>query len=201
MAIRAVVFDIGGVLEFTPRTGWHTRWEEQLGLASGQMDALLWEVWKAGNVGRLSLAEVEQRIAEILGLDEAQLAAFMGDLWDEYCGTLNGELARYFAGLRPRYKTAILSNSFAGAREVEHARYQFGDLCDMLIYSHEEGLEKPDPRFYMLACERLGVEPQEIVFLDDVAGHVAAARALGIHAVLFQDTAQAIREIEALLRG
>jgi epoxide hydrolase-like predicted phosphatase len=199
MTIRAVIFDIGGVLELTPPTGWHTRWEGLLTLEPGQLDELLGDVWLAGNVGRLSLGEVERRIAATLGLDEAQLAAFMGDLWDEYCGTLNVELLDYFASLRPRYQTAILSNSFAGAREVEQARYRFADLCDMLIYSHEEGMEKPDPRFFMLACERLGVRPEEVVFLDDVAGHVAAARALGIHGILFESTDQAIREIEFCL--
>jgi putative hydrolase of the HAD superfamily len=123
----------------------------------------------------------------------------MADLWAEYLGTLNAELAAYFAGLRPRYKTAILSNSFVGAREKEQARYGFGDLCDLIVYSHEEGMQKPERRFYELACERLGVQPAEVVFLDDVEVCVAAARELGMHAILFRDTAQAIADLQACL--
>ena len=199
VAIRAVVFDIGGVLEFTPQTGWAGRWEEQLGLPPGGLGARLGEVWRAGSIGSISEAEVERRTGELLGLGRARLDAFMADLWAEYLGTLNAELAAYFAGLRPRYKTAILSNSFVGAREKEQARYGFGDLCDTIIYSHEEGMQKPEPRFYALACERLGVRPAESLFLDDVEVCVAAARACGMRAILFRDNAQAIADIEACL--
>ena len=125
----------------------------------------------------------------------------MHDLWTEYLGELNVELAAYFGSLRPRYQTAILSNSFAGARRKEQERYQFGELCDLIIYSHEEGIEKPDRRIFELTCERLGVQPEEIVFLDDFAPHVAAARELGIHAILFQNTNQAIGNIEERLQA
>lgn len=199
MTIRAVVFDIGGVLEITPSTGWAGRWEAQLGLPPGGLVAQLGEVWRAGSVGSISEADVERRTGELLGLDRAQVDAFMADLWTEYLGTLNAKLAAYFAGLRPRYRTALLSNSFIGAREREQARYGFGDLCDTIIYSHEEGMQKPEPRFYALACERLDVQPAEIIFLDDVEACVAAARAFGMHAVLFRDTAQAIADVEACL--
>ena len=199
MTIRAVVFDIGGVLELTPRTGWDRQWEAQLGLPPGGLAARLGEVWRAGSVGSISEADVERRTGEILGLDRARLDAFMADLWAEYLGTLNAELAAYFAGLRPRYQTALLSNSFVGAREREQARYGLGDLCDAIIYSHEEGMQKPEQRFYALPCARLGVQPEEIVFLDDVEVCVAAARAFGMQAILYRDNAQAITDIEACL--
>lgn len=199
MRIRAVVFDIGGVLERTPRTGWDDRWAARLGLELGELRERLRDVWSGGSLGTLSEAQVHQRTGEILGLDAAQVDAFMADLWAEYLGELNSELAAYFASLRPRFRTGILSNSFVGAREREQERYGFGDLCDVIVYSHEEGLEKPDPCFYALICERLGVEPNETIFLDDVAGHVAAARAHGMRAVLFTGTADTIATIEAIL--
>lgn len=201
MTIRAVVFDIGGVLEITPATGWPARWEAELQLQPGELSQRLGHVWQGGSLGTISEAEVEQSIGEMLGLDEERVAELMQDLWAEYLGTPNAELTAYFAGLRPRYQTAILSNSFVGAREKEHERYGFGDLCDLIIYSHEEGLAKPDRRIFELTCERLGVQPHEIVFLDDHPPHVAAARELGIHAILFQSTAQAIAEIEERLHA
>lgn len=201
MAIRAIVFDIGGVLEVTPATGWPAKWEAELQLQPGELEQRLQHVWRGGSLGTISEAEVEQSVGAILGLDQARVDALMQDLWTEYLGTLNVELADYFASLRPRYQTAILSNSFVGARRKEQERYQFGDLCDLLIYSHEEGIEKPDRRIFELACERLGVRPEEIVFLDDHPPHVAAARELGIHAILFQTTDQAIAEIEAWLQA
>jgi putative hydrolase of the HAD superfamily len=199
MTIRAVVFDIGGVLEITPLTGWQERWETKLGLKPGELDARLRSVWIDGSAGKISLLEVEKQVGASLGLDQAQIDAFMHDLWEEYVGTLNVELANYFASLRPRYKTAILSNSFAGAREKEQELYHFAEMCDLLIYSHEEGIKKPDRRIYELTCERLGVQPAEMVFLDDVEASVTAARELGIRAIRFKDTAQAIAGVQALL--
>lgn len=201
MTTRAVVFDIGGVLEMNPRTGWVERWETRLRLGPGGLEDRLAEVWAAGSLGHLSEAEVERRTGAILGIDRGQIKALMTDLWAEYLGTLNAELTAYFAGLRPRYRTAILSNSFVGAQEREQARYGFGDLCDLVVYSHEEGMRKPDRRIYALTCERLGVEPEESLFLDDVEEHVAAARAVGMHAILFQDNAQAIAAVEAWIEA
>jgi len=201
MTIRAVVFDIGGVLEITPDTGWGERWEARLHLKPGELNERLMDVWKDGSSGKISEVEVEQRIGEIMGMDQEQVEAFMADLWEEYLGELNIELATYFASLRPRYQTAILSNSFAGARGKEQERYQFAEMCDLIIYSHEEGIAKPDRRIYELTCERLGVQPAEMIFLDDVERCVAAARESGIHAILFQNTAQAIADIQACLQA
>jgi len=199
MSIRAVVFDIGGVLEITPRTGWEARWEGRLQLEPGGLVEQLRSVWLDGDVGTITEEEIEKRTGEILGLDQAQLDEFMNDLWDEYLGTLNIELATYFAALRPRYQTAIISNSFVGAREKEQEHYGFSDICDLIVYSHEVGIKKPNPRIFELACERLGIEPSEMVFLDDFEEAVKTARQLGIHGIIFRDNAQAIADIEALL--
>jgi epoxide hydrolase-like predicted phosphatase len=199
MAIRAVVFDIGGVLEITPDLGTGRRWEARLGLAAGEIDERLGDVWRGGSLGTITLDGVHQAIRDRLGLDERQLAAYMADLWREYLGTANTELIEYARQLRPRYRTGILSNSFVGARERERAAYGFEDLVDEIVYSHEVGMGKPDPRIYALAGARLGVRPGEMVFLDDADRCVAGAREAGLRAVRYRDNAQAIAEIEDLL--
>jgi putative hydrolase of the HAD superfamily len=88
-----------------------------------------------------------------------------------------------------------------GARSREQERYHFDDMTDLIIYSHEVGIAKPDKRIFELTCEQLGVQPEEMIFLDDAERHVIAARGLGIHAILFQETAQAIADIEACLQS
>jgi epoxide hydrolase-like predicted phosphatase len=201
MVIRAVVFDIGGVLEITPDLGVMRQWEARLGLPAGSMEARMRDAWAGGNIGAITEEEVHQAARERLGLDERQLAAFIADLWREYLGTPNTELIEYARQLRPRYRTGIVSNSFVGAREREQAAYGFEDLVDEIVYSHEAGMSKPDPRIYALACARLGVSAQETVFLDDVEACVAGARDVGMHAIRYQDNAQAIAEIETLLTG
>ncbi len=201
MTIRAVVFDIGGVLEITPRTGWVEKWETCLYLKPGELDERLMDVWRDGNSGTISEEEVEKSIGEIMGLDQGQVEAFMADLWEEYLGELNAPLAAYFSSLRPRYQTALLSNSFAGARSREQERYHFDEMTDLLIYSHEEGIAKPERRIFELTCERLGMQPAEIAFLDDVKPNVAAARELGLHAILFKETKEAIADVQACLQA
>jgi HAD superfamily hydrolase (TIGR01509 family) len=62
------------------------------------------------------------------------------------------------------------------------------------------GWPTPDPAIFKLTEERLGVEPHEIVFLDDHYGHVEAARACGWHAVLHRDTTRSIQEISKIIR-
>ncbi len=84
MAIRAVVFDIGGVLEITPRTGWGEKWEARLHLKPGELNERLMDVWKDGSSGNISEAEVEQSIGEIMEMDQGQVEALMADLWEEY---------------------------------------------------------------------------------------------------------------------
>jgi epoxide hydrolase-like predicted phosphatase len=164
------------------------------------MGALLVPAFRGGGTGEVTLPEVELRVAAAFGLGDPELAEFMGDVWAEYLGTLNTKLASYFAALRPRYLTGILSNSFVGAREREQAAYGFDDLCDVVVYSHEEGVEKPDPRCYLAATQRLGVRPDEAVFLDDTEACVAGARGVGMQAVLFSSTEKAIADLEDCLR-
>ena len=207
MAIRAVVFDIGGVLEVTPdpqMREFNVRWEAQFGLQLGELDermARMEHLWRAGSLGECTEADVERGLCEIVGLSEEQVDAYMAGMWKEYVGTLNVALADYFRGLRPRYLTGIISNSFVGAREREAAAYGFPELVDELVYSHEVGVGKPSPEVYRITCERLGVAPHEAVFLDDVPECVEAARDFGMRAVLFEENTQAIAAIEELLRS
>jgi putative hydrolase of the HAD superfamily len=86
-----------------------------------------------------------------------------------------------------------------GARRRERERYHFEALCDLVVYSHEEGIQKPDRRMYAIVCERLGVLPGEALFLDDREVCVEGARRAGMVGVRFRDNHQAMREIEAHL--
>jgi HAD superfamily hydrolase (TIGR01549 family) len=199
MSIEAVVFDIGGVLELTPSLGVTDMWESRLGLDPGDINKRMSDIWEGGGIGTVSEHDVHQAVTERLGLDEPRLEEFMGWIWREYLGSANTELIGYARALRPRYRTGILSNSFVGAREREQAAYGFEDLVDEIVYCHECGVSKPDPGIYALACERLQVKPAQVVFLDDYEPCVEGARRAGIHAVLYQDNAQAINDIEHLL--
>lgn len=124
-----------------------------------------------------------------------------GDLSFSAAGgrTLNSDLLHYVSSLRPAFRVALLSNSFAGARERDERAYGFSSHVDEVIYSHEEGLKKPDADFYLLACQRLEVEPPEVLFVDDREPCVAAARDLGMTAIRFTTEEQTMAAIESVL--
>ncbi|WP_329034059.1 HAD family phosphatase [Streptomyces sp. NBC_00178] len=199
MSRTCVVLDIGGVLELTPETGWVQRWEERLGLRPGTVHERMGDVWKAGSVGTISEQEVHDQVGRRLGLDGSEVHAFMTDLWTEYLGTPNEELIAYVRALRGRCRLGILSNSFVGARQRETALYGFDELVDRIVYSHETGIEKPDPRAFEALCGVLDVRPEVCLLIDDFAVNVEAARAAGMQAFLFEDNARTIARIEAHL--
>jgi epoxide hydrolase-like predicted phosphatase len=205
MTIRAVVFDIGGVLERVEDEAWPeiwiARWEHRMSLPAGHAKAALAEHEPAGELltGEVSEAQMRGMWAGALGLDDERAHQMMAEMWDAYCGELDLEMRDFAAGLRSTYATAILSNSVNGARREEQQRFGFEDLVDVIVYSHEVGLAKPDPAIFRLTEERLGVESHEIVFLDDHERHVGAARACGWHAVWHRDTTASIQEISRIV--
>jgi HAD superfamily hydrolase (TIGR01509 family) len=196
--IRAVVLDIGSVLEVIDDALFPEPFELRHGLAPGSVAAAC--DWPADPmIGGMTEAGMREHWKQRLGLTDAQADELMTDQWRWYCGTLDHELFDWFAGVRGRgLKAGIVSNSGPGAREAER-HFGFEGIVDDLVYSHEVGLMKPDPAIFHLAASRLGVEPHEIVFLDDVQVCVDAARAAGWHAVLHQETARSIAEMERII--
>jgi HAD superfamily hydrolase (TIGR01509 family) len=201
--IRAVVFDIGGVLERVDdyETVLGAAWRERLGMSPETFVAALAAIDPGGlsETGEMSESEWADRSANCLGLSPGQRQEFLADVWDWYCGELDAELMAFAASLRPRVRTAIISNSADGARREELSRYAFDEFFDPIIYSHEVGMAKPDPAIFELAISLLAVAPAEMIFVDDVPGHVDTARGLGIRAILHRSTPDTIAEISSLL--
>ncbi|GCE51166.1 2-haloacid dehalogenase/putative hydrolase of the HAD superfamily [Thermosporothrix hazakensis] len=89
---------------------------------------------------------------------------------------LHHELATFLHSLRPRYKVALLSNAWSEARSDFNRLFHLDRFVDLQIFSAEEGLAKPDERIYRLALTRLGVAPEETLFLDDRLENILAAQ-------------------------
>lgn len=198
MAIRAVVFDIGGVLEVIDDDVFPAPAETRLGLAPGAVAGGLAGLPGDAVTGGVTEAEIRAEWQRTLDLDDAQVDELVEDFWRWYVGTIDRPLLDWFAAQRGPRLTAILSNSGPGARERERP-HGFEGVTDDIVYSHEVGLAKPDPAAYALSTRRLGVEPHEVVFLDDVEANVEAARDFGWQAVLHTDAATSIRELERII--
>lgn len=198
MAIKAVVFDIGGVLEVIDDSTSPGPWCERHNVSKERLDAaFVFPLDPA--IGEMSQEEVLAHLQRELDLTDEQVAELDADQWRWYIGTLDRALYDWFAGLRDRgLRAGILSNSWPAAREHE-ACWGFEKLVDVLVYSHEVALKKPDPQVYHLTADRLGVAPDEIAFLDDWLPAVDAALAAGWHAVHHVETPASIAALEELI--
>ena len=207
MTVSAVVLDIGGVLERVddgawPLT-WATRWATRAGMALAELDAALARRPALGDLvtGGASEADFRSLYAGALGLDEAAADAMMCEMWDAYCGTLDRRLFDHFTALSGRVRLGILSNSADGARREESRRFGIPEVADVVVYSHEVGLAKPDPAIYALTTDLLSVPAGEVAFLDDSPANVDAAVAFGWQALLHRHTAESVAWLDGLIAG
>ena len=201
MPIKAVIFDFGGVLIRTEDHTGRRKWGDRLGLEMEQLVTAVFEseASELATVGKVPAEQVWTDFAHRYGLNDEEGHEFYEDFWsgDE----LDTRLVDYLQSLRPRYKTAILSNAWLNAREWFTEIHGLGDAVEEIIISAEEGVAKPDARIYQIAADRLGVQLDEAVFVDDMLANVEAARAAGMRGVHFQSTDQAIADIERYLKA
>ena len=107
---------------------------------------------------------------------------------------------RLVSELRHSYKLAILSNADISLRGRLEGDIAIHHLFDDIVCSAEVGMAKPDPSIYVLTAERLGLEPGECVFVDDLDANVESARQVGMQAVLFRtDKGDVLRDQLAAL--
>lgn len=198
-AVKAFVFDIGGVLFVEHvRGGFLTRWEQKLGITPNTLLPILLENGDVdrANIGEITGEEYCRRAAARLGTDEANLRALVEDAFaGDY---VNRPLAEYIAGLRPSFQVAALTNTWSFGRSLIE-RHGIAALFDLIVASAEEGVRKPDDRIYRITLERLGRRPEEVAFVDDVQENIDAATALGIHGILYTSVDDTIGAIDALL--
>jgi len=187
LGLRAVVFDYGMVLTGPPNRGAHDELVRITGLPVERFEALYWADRHAYDLGRLSGIEFWRKFAT-----EAELSlspAVLDELndWDARMWTrYNPRMLAWQQRLKERgLKTAILSN--IGDHVLENMKREFTWLnrFDVLVWSYQLEIAKPDPAIYKYALKKLGVAPGEALFLDDKIENIEAAQALGIRSLQF----------------
>jgi putative hydrolase of the HAD superfamily len=142
--------------------------------------------------GTLPEREFEVALAEVLGVDGADLIdrMFAGAGADERM--VEAVRRVHVAGI----PTALISNSW-GSRRYDHD--QLGELFDAVVISAEVGMRKPTPQIYAIGAERIGIPPDQCVFVDDLPFNLKPAAELGMATVLHRETQETIAELERLL--
>jgi putative hydrolase of the HAD superfamily len=112
----------------------------------------------------------------------------------------NERMIDYLGGLRDRgYKLGICTNNVREWEPLWRAKLPVDEIFSVIVDSAFVGARKPEPRIYEITLERLGVAADAALMIDDIELNCTAARDLGMHAVWFRDTDQAIAEIESQL--
>jgi epoxide hydrolase-like predicted phosphatase len=197
--LRAVIFDLGGVLVRTDDRAPRANLAARLGMNYAELSDLVFDNKSArqATLGQISTGQHWEAVRARLGLSQEIFSDVRKEFWAG--DTLDTSLVNFLRSLRPRYQTALLSNAWDDLRAILERELKILDAFDQVIISAEVGLMKPDERIFHLALERLGVAPGEAVFVDDFSENIDGARAIGLHAIHFRSADQARVEVEQML--
>jgi putative hydrolase of the HAD superfamily len=206
--IEAIICDFGGVLT-SPLLDSFAAFQnssgislEQLGVAMGAILVRdgkhpLFEL----ETGRMTEADFLRKLAEQLTAQlgrPVELHGF-GEQYFEHLHPNEG-MIEYMRELSGRgYKLAICTTNVREGEQLWRAKLPVDELFDVVVDSAFVGMRKPEPAIYELTLERLGVGADVALMIDDIELNCDAARALGMQAIWFQSTEQAIAEVEAAL--
>jgi epoxide hydrolase-like predicted phosphatase len=208
LRVGAIISDFGGVLT-TPLHGAFQAFQDTSGVPLAELGTAMAAIGARLGVnplfeletGRLSEAEFLSQIGVQLS-EQLARAIDMGSFGERYFAHLepNEPMIGYMRELRERgYKLAICTNN---VREWEHrwrAMLPVEEIFDVVVDSAFVGTRKPEPRIYEMTLEALGVEAGSALLIDDIEANCTGARAVGIHAVWFQSSEQAIADTETAL--
>lgn len=198
MTIRAVFFDLGGVIVRTEYQSPRQRLAERLGMEYDDLVRVVFDSPTAvqATIGGMTSHEHWASVIKRLKRDasEAQIIRdefFAGDIVDR-------DIIAFLRSLRGRYKTGLISNAWSDLREYI-VRERFDDAFDRMIISAEVGAAKPGAKIYQIALEQFGVGPSEAVFVDDFIDNIEGCEKVGIKGIHFKDPETALQQVKALL--
>ena len=198
MSIKAVFFDLGGVIVRTEFQAPRQQLAEKLGMEYDDLDRIVFDSdsHHKASIGEISSEDHWASVIKRLKRPTSELVAirdefFAGDIVDR-------TLVEYIRSLRGKYKTGLISNAWGDLRDFI-AREKFDDAFDKMIISAEVGAVKPEAKIFQIALEKLGVSPNEAVFVDDFLVNVEGCEKVGMQGIHFKDPESALKQLKKLL--
>ncbi len=198
MVIKALFFDLGGVLFQRVDRGRRKFWEQRLGISANQIAAEVWisPIGRLALIGQATHEQVWTEIGRKFSLTPEELSQLESDFQAE--AFIDEGLLDFIRSLRPQYRLGVISDAFLNARSRVEAVITT-DCFDAMVFSAEEGVTKPDPIIFERALQRLGVMADQAIFVDDIPHNVDGAQKIGMHAIQFHDSSQVQSEISIIL--
>ena len=198
MSIRAVFFDLGGVIVRTEFQAPRQQLADRLGLDYDDLNRLVFDSESSNRaaVGEISFEEhwisiVHKLKRPVSEWRDIEYEFFAGDIVDR-------ALVEYIRSLRGKYKTGLISNNWSDLRDFI-VREKFDDAFDKMIISAEVGVAKPEAKIFKIALEQAGVSPNEAVFVDDFYVNIEGCEKVGIKGIHFKDAESALAQLKTLL--
>ena len=207
---EAVIFDFGGVITASPFEAFN-RLEAERGLPQNFIrtvnatnpDHNAWALFERAEIDAARFDALFAAEAEALGhmLDGASvLAVLSGSIRPAMVGALDLLAAE-------GYRLACITNNvpaghgagMARSGDAKDAYEQVFARFEHVIESSKAGVRKPDPRIYLMMCEKLGLEPARCIYLDDLGINCKPAARLGMHAIKVVSGEQALADLSAVL--
>jgi HAD superfamily hydrolase (TIGR01509 family) len=199
--IKAIIFDFGRVISAQKPLSLFHSYEQDLGLEPGTLNLIMFgsPAWEDALLGLKTAKEFWYAIGPELGLPAPEeIDAFRRRYHADEA--INEGVRYLIQRLRQQgqHKLAVLSNSPPGLDQWLDDWHML-NLFDVVFCSGDEGVAKPNPAAFEITLERLGVAPEEAVFIDDTLGHVETARTLGLHGILFTTAEELAVQLHDLL--
>ena len=200
MALRAIIFDYGMVLTGPQDPESHAALLRITGLPLDRFESLYWADRHAYDEGKLTGLAFWQKFSSEAGLALSPAPIdVLNHLDARMWTTQNPAMVAWQQQLRQHgLLTAILSNMGDNVLANLQREFLWIHNFDVLVWSFQHLMAKPDPAIYRLVLEKLNVQPGEALFLDDKLVNIKAAQALGMHAIQFSTVDRLRSELIAL---
>lgn len=189
LALHAVIFDYGRVLTGPPDPAAYAELLRISGLTADRLDEFYWKDRHAYDEGKVTGLGFWRNIVRDEGLALNEQAIGELNEWDARMWTRgDAVMLAWQQAIKQRgLLTAIVSNMGDFVHERMVRELDWLSQFDVLVWSYQLGVAKPDSAIYLYALERLGTRPEETLFIDDKAENVDAATALGMKGMIFSD--------------
>ena len=201
MSLRAVFFDLGGVIVRTEYQAPRQCLAEKFGMDYEDIDRIVFGGGQNGSAARASLGEIteEEHWRNVMKVLKRPATEYERIRADFFAGdVIDHTILNFLRSIKPKYKVGLISNAWSGLRSYI-VREKFDDAFHHMTISAEVGVTKPSAKIYEFALEQLQVKAKEAVFVDDVQENIEACEKLGMKGIHFKDPESALKQLKALL--
>jgi len=160
--MKALILDYGGVIALRKKTDFEPIFPD-------------FKMWNQASRGEIPEEKLWQTIEQYTGKNTKEL---IGLLFKEKL--LNRPLVDYLKTNKSKFKLGLINNGLYKMLEKAIGEWGLNEIFDVILNSAQEKISKPDPKIFLLACKKLGVKPQDCLYVDDKQKHVKAAKSLGM---------------------